>query len=147
MAGAAVGGKIKQPIIYAMSRKKQQEPKQPPIYRCTEALMRWAIPIVNSVPKSLAAQTLGGLVIRDLHDCLDAICIGLSTTDAAQRLQCIKLLGVHLTAVRTTMRVFTENRYISLDQEGDFLDLLNPVTAQLAIWQSKWESKAETVAE
>ena len=147
MAGAAVGGTTKQPIINAMSRKKKQEPKQPPIYRCTEALMRWAIPVVNSVPKSLAAQTLGGLVIRDLHDCLDTICIGLSTADAAQRLQCIRLLGVHLTAVRTTMRVFTENRYISLDQEGDFLDLLNPVTTQLANWQSKWESGAKAVAE
>lgn len=147
MAGAAVGGIIQQPTISTMSRKKKQEPKQPPIYRCTEALMRWAMPIVDSVPKSLAAQTLGGLVIRDLHDCLDAINIGLSTADPAQRLQCIKLLGVHVSAVRTTMRVFTENRYISLDQERDFLDLLNPIMTHLAMWQNKWESGDKTVAE
>lgn len=130
-----------------MSRKRKQEPKQPPIYRCTEALMRWAIPIVNSVPKSLAAQTLGSLVIRDLHDCLDTINIGLNTADAAQKLQCIQLLSVHLTAVRTTMRVFTENRYISLDQESDFLGLLNQITPQVALWLDKWESGAKAVAE
>jgi len=45
------------------------------------------------------------------------------------------------------MRVFTENRYISLDQESDFLDLLNQITPQIALWLDKWESGAKAVAE
>ena len=130
-----------------MSKKgnNTNEPKKTPIYRASEMLLRWALPIVDSLPKSLASQTLGGLFIRDLHDCLDAITIALSTTDRAQKIQCIKLLCVHLTSIQTTMRAFTENRYVSLNQKADFLDLVNPITIQAEAWLAKWD--ASTVAE
>lgn len=81
-------------------------------------------------------------MIRDLHDCLDAITIALSTSDRAQKIQCIKLLSVHLTSIETTMRAFTENRYVSLKQEADFLDLVNPITVQAEAWLAKWETGA-----
>lgn len=124
------------------SGKKSNEPKKAPIYRASERLLSWALPVVDSLPKSLACQTLGGLVIRDLHDCLTSITIGLSTNDLAQKTQCIKLLMVHLTAVQTAMRVFTENRQVSLKQEEDFLDLVNPITVQAKAWLSKWDTDA-----
>lgn len=60
----------------------------------------------------------------------------------AQKTQCIKLLMVHLTAVQTAMRVFTENRQVSLKQEEDFLDLVNPITVQAKAWLSKWDTDA-----
>lgn len=127
-----------------MSRKgnKPTEPKKTPIYRASERLLSWAMPIVNSLPKSLASQTLGGLVIRDLHDSLDAITIGLTTGDRAQKVQCIKLLTVHITAVQTAMRTFTEHRYISLKQEAEFLDLVNQITVQAEAWLTKWDTGA-----
>ncbi len=97
------------------------------------------MPIVNSLPKSLASQTLGGLLIRDLHDSLTAITIGLCTQDRAQKIQCIKMLSVHLTAVQTAMRTFTEHKCISLKQEAEFLDLVNQITVQADAWLFKWE--------
>lgn len=123
-----------------MNRKGKQKnsPRKAPIYRSTERLISWAMPVVDSLPKSLAAQTLGGIVIRDLHDCLDTILIAISATDETQKLECIKLLNVHLTAIATAMRVFTENRYMSIKQEADFLDLFNPITSQAQTWLVKW---------
>ena len=97
------------------------------------------MPVVDSLPKSLASQTLGGLLIRDLRDCLNAVLLGQDTADVPAKIQCIRLLLTNLTAVRTTMRVFTENRYISVKQEMEFLDLVNPVQIQAIAWLRKWE--------
>lgn len=126
---------------------KPSEPRKAPIYRASERLLSWAIPIVNSVPKSLAAQTLGGLLIRDLHDSLNAITIGLRANDTAQKVQCIKLLSVHLTSVQSVMRAFTENRYVSMKQEAEFLDLVNQITVQAEAWLQKWDTGANAVAQ
>lgn len=131
-----------------MNRKgNKTEPKKTPIYRASERLLSWAIPVVNSLPKSLASQTLGGLLIRDLHDSLNAITIALRATDKAQKIQCIKLLCVHLTAVQTVMRTFTENRFVSLKQEAEFLDLVNQITTQAEAWLVKWETGDKAVAD
>lgn len=132
-----------------MSRKgnKPTEPRKTPIYRASERLLSWAMPIINSLPKSLASQTLGGLVIRDLHDSLTAITIGLCAIDKAQKAQCIKMLIVHTTAVKTAMRTFTEQRYISLKQEAEFLDLVNQITVQADAWLAKWDTSENAVAD
>ena len=120
-------------------RKKAKQPKQPPIYRASERLLSWSVPIVDSMPKSLASQTLVGLLISDLRDCLTAVLIGHDAVDLSAKIQSIKLLIGNLTAVRTTMRIFTENRYISLKQEMEFLDLVNPIQVQALAWLNKWE--------
>lgn len=86
------------------------------------------------------------MVIRDLHDCLTTIVIALGATDNAQKANCIKLLHVHLTAVKTAMRVFTEHRNISPKQEAEFLDLLNPICTQADAWLAKYESGTNAVA-
>ena len=91
------------------------------------------------MPKSLACQTLGGLLIRDLRDCLNAVLLGQDTDDAPAKVQCIKILLTNLTGIRTTMRVFTGNRYVSVKQEMEFLDLVNPIQIQAAAWLRKWE--------
>ena len=122
-------------------KKKQNKPTQPPIYRASERLLSWAMPIVDSLPKSLACQTLGGLLIRDLHDCLGTILIAKDVTDTGAKIQAIKLLLVSLTSVQTTMRTFTELRAVSLKQEADFLDLVNPITNQAKGWLRKWENE------
>ena len=118
---------------------KTKKAKTPPIYRASERLLSWAVPVVDSLPKSLASQTLGGLLIRDLRDCLNAVLLGQDTADVPAKIQCIRLLLTNLTAVRTTMRVFTEDRYISVKQEMEFLDLVNPVQIQAIAWLRKWE--------
>lgn len=116
-----------------------KQAKQPPIYRASERLLSWAVPIIDSMPKSLASQTLGGLFIRDLRDCLSTILLGQDATDAETKGQCIRILIANLTNIRTTMRIFTENRYVSIRQEMEFLDLVNPIQVQAAAWLNKWE--------
>ena len=59
------------------NRKKKQEPKQPPIYRATEALMRWAIPIVGCVVKR-GYVYLSNRTVHGLHEALvmmQAVCL------------------------------------------------------------------------
>lgn len=124
---------------------RTKKAKQPPIYRASEKLLSWAVPVVDSMPKSLASQTLGGLLIRDLRDCLNSVLLAHDTADVPAKVQLIKLLLTNLTAVRTTMRIFTENRYVSVKQEMEFLDQVNPVQVQALAWLSKWEKP--TVAE
>ena len=117
---------------------KTKKAKTPPIYRASERLLSWAVPVVDSLPKSLASQTLGGLLIRDLRDCLNAVLLG-QDSDVPAKVQCIKILLTNLTGIRTTMRVFTGNRYVSVKQEMEFLDLVNPIQIQAAAWLRKWE--------
>ncbi len=121
---------------------KKGKPKQPPIYRALERLLSWAVPVVDSLPKSLACQTLGGLLIRDMRDSLTYVMTATEAEDVNAKIECIKLLAVNLTNIRTTMRVFTENRSISLKKEAEFLDLVNAVTTQQNAWLQKWETKA-----
>lgn len=118
---------------------RTKKAKTPPIYRAIERLLSWAVPMVDSLPKSLACQTLGGLLIRDLRDCLNAVLLGQDTGDVPAKVQCIKVLLTNLTGIRTTMRVFTGNRYVSVKQEMEFLDLVNPIQIQAAAWLRKWE--------
>lgn len=122
---------------------RTKKSKVPPIYRAIERLLTWAVPIANSLPKSLASQTLGGLLIRDLHDCLNAVLLGQDTDDVPAKVQCIKVLITNLTGIRTTMRVFTGSHYISVKQEMEFLDLINPIQIQAASWLRKWESTVD----
>ena len=53
-----------------MARRNIGKPGQPPIYRAAERLLQWATPVIDSLPKSLATQTMGGAVIRNLLDAL-----------------------------------------------------------------------------
>lgn len=81
--------------------------------------------------------------MRDLHDCLNAVLLGQDTDDVPAKVQCIKVLIANLTGIRTTMRVFTGSHYISVKQEMEFLDLINPIQIQAASWLRKWESAVD----
>lgn len=61
------------------------KPAQLPIYRAVERLMTWAIPVIERLPKSLPYQTLGGLLIRDIRECMDAVILTTQATDYTHR--------------------------------------------------------------
>ncbi len=112
------------------------KPAQLPIYRAVERLMIWAIPVVERLPKSLPFQTLGGLLIRDIRECMDAVIL---TTQAAgyTRIESLHILIARMTSVKTTMRVLKASKKITAQQEVQFLDLINPIAMQAGAWMCK----------
>lgn len=125
---------------------------QAPVYRLTERLLSWMIPVVARLPKSTPFQVLGGKIISNLSDCLDIISIAYaldrnSPTYDARKKDCYGNLCVRLTSVKTLMRVFTRQRFtnpkgdlvpvVSPKQEGQFIDLINQVAVQVDAWLGK----------
>lgn len=117
------------------------KPAQLPIYRAVERLMMWAIPFVERLPKSLPYQTLGGLLIRDIRECMDAVIL---TTQASgyTRINAINILIARMTAVKSTMRTLKGVKKITAQQEVQFLDLINPISMQAGAWKSSMEKEA-----
>lgn len=117
------------------------KPAQLPIYRAVERLMLWAVPYVERLPKSLPYQTLGGLLIRDIRECLDAIILATQASDYT-RIEALNILVARMTAVKTTMRVFKNLKKITEKQEVQFLDLINPIQMQAGAWINKVTKEA-----
>lgn len=122
---------------------------QAPVYRLTERLLSWSMPMVARLPKSLPYQVLGGKFISNLHECLDIITIAYmldkeSPTYSARKKDCYGNLCVRLTSLKTSMRVFTRQRFtnpkgdlvpvVSPKQEGQFLDYINQIAIQIDAW-------------
>lgn len=120
---------------------KKQQPAQLPIYRAVERLMIWAVPYVERLPKSLPYQTLGGLLIRDIRECMDAVIL---TTQASgyTRINTLSILIARMTAVKSTMRALKATKKITEEQEVQFLDLINPISMQAGAWMCKIEKEA-----
>ncbi len=112
------------------------KPAQLPIYRAVERLMIWVIPFVERLPKSLPYQTLGGLLVRDIRECLDAVILATQASEYA-RLDAINILIARMTAVKSTMRCLKAVKKITAQQEVQFLDLVNPIAMQAGAWRCK----------
>ena len=91
--------------------------------------MTWAIPVIERLPKSLPYQTLGGLLIRDIRECMDAVILTTQATDYT-RIEALNILIVRMTSVKTTMRVLKASKKITAQHEVQFLDLINPIAMQ-----------------
>lgn len=117
------------------------KPAQLPIYRAVERLMIWAIPVVERLPKSLPYQTLGGLFIRDIRECMDAVILTTQASDYT-RIEALNILVACMTSVKTTMRVLKASKKITAQQEVQFLDLINPIAMQAGAWMCKIKKEA-----
>lgn len=117
------------------------KPAQLPIYRAVERLMIWAIPVIERLPKSLPYQTLGGLFMRDVRECMDAVILTTQTTDYT-RIEALNILIARMTSVKTTMRVLKASKKITAQQEVQFLDLINPIAMQAGAWLGKIKKEA-----
>ena len=117
------------------------KPAQLPIYRAVERLMTWAIPFVERLPKSLPYQTIGGLLIRDIRECMDAVIL---TTQASgyTRIEPLQILIARMTAIKTAMRVLKATKRITAKQEVQFLDLINPIAMQAGAWMGAIQKEA-----
>lgn len=127
----------------------KHKPSQAPVYRLTERLLSWAMPVAARLPKSLPFQVLGGRFVSNINDCLDIIATAYtldrnSPTYEARKKDCYGCLILRLTSLKTLMRVFVRQRYanpkgelvpvVSPKQEGAFIDLINQIGIQIEAW-------------
>lgn len=118
------------------------KPAQLPIYRAVECLLIWAIPMVERLPKSLPYQVLGGRIIANINDCLDAIIFATQSTDYT-RIGQLNILIARMTTVKTAMRTLKATKKIAANQEVQFLDLINPIAMQAGAWRNKVTKDAQ----
>lgn len=119
------------------------KPAQVSIYRVTERLLLWAVPIVERLPKSLPYQVMGRKVIEDIEESLDLITLALQSDGGDGRLQLLDLLTVRMTSVRTHFRILSELKALSLNQHAAYLEFATSIASQLGAWRKKTR---ETVA-
>lgn len=112
------------------------KPAQLPIYRAVERLMIWVFPVVERLPKSLPYQTIGGLLIRDIRECMDAVILT-TQSSGRDRLAGVNILIARMTSVKTAIRVLKAMKRITPQQEVQFLDLINPISIQAGSWRAK----------
>lgn len=121
------------------SRKSGRKfaPTQAPIYRQTELLLAWAIPVVDSLPKSLACQTIGKKIIEDLMESLDAISLALLAEKGEARLELINIVDVRLTSVRTALRTLVGLKMgVSPKQQSQYIGLLANISGSVSKWRN-----------
>ena len=112
-------------------------PTQAPVYRQTEMLLAWAVPVVDSLPKSLAAQTMGRKIIEDIMESLDAISLALIAEKGEARLELINILDVRLTSVRTALRTLVGMKMgVSPKQQSQYIGMLANISGGVAKWRN-----------
>ena len=113
------------------------KPSQASIYRATERLLQYSVGIAERLPKSLPYRVLGKRMISDLMNALDYIVLAFQAEEGEQRLRCIDAFIFHMTAVKTTYRVFVNQKVISPKQLDQFLSLASNIGTQAGAWRRK----------
>lgn len=100
-------------------------------------LLAWAAPVVDSLPKSLAAQTMGRKIIEDIMESLDAISLALIAEKGEARLELINILDVRLTSVRTALRTLVGMKMgVSSKQQSQYIGMLANISGSVAKWRN-----------
>ena len=113
------------------------KPSQASIYRTTERLLQYSIGIVERLPKSLPYRVLGERMVSDIMNALDYIVLAFQAEEGEPRLRCIDAFILHMTAVKTTYRVFVNAKVISPKQLNQFLALASNISTQAGAWRRK----------
>lgn len=118
---------------------------QSSLYRAVENLAMWWIPVGGRTPNSPVLRHYVHLCSGAIDDALIAIHLGLETDrDAAQeRLDCIDTAHVHLTRVKTIVRILKEYSDInghacvlSNKQFAHFSLCMNKIYTELGLWRN-----------
>lgn len=121
---------------------------QSSIYREVERLLFWTMDVVDRLPKSLAMQELGKKVIRDLTESLDAVTLALQTERGDARRECIDVLILRMTSVKTIFRLLYEkskqsnSKVLTPKQYTVFLEFVQSIGSEVGRWR-----KAQTFKE
>ena len=118
---------------------------QSSLYRAIENLAMWWIPVGGRTPNTPVLRHYVNLCSGAIDDALIAIHLGLETDrDAVQeRLDCIDTAHVHLTRVKTIVRILKEYsdknghaRVLSNKQFAHFSICMNKIYTELGLWRN-----------
>ena len=86
-------------------------------------------------------------MIVEIMESLDCIVLAFQVKNGSARLEFINALIMRMTSVKTTFRVFVENRnsQLSQKQHEEFLRLITAVSTQAGAWRSKNTMDAQNV--
>ena len=118
---------------------------QSSLYRAVENLAMWWIPVGGRTPNTPVLRRYVDLCSNAVDDALTAIHLGLETNqDAArERLECIDMAHVHLTRIKTIVRILKEYsdtnghvRVLTDRQFAHFSVSINKIYTELGLWRN-----------
>lgn len=125
---------------------------QSSLYREVENVLIWFIPVSARVPKIIALRSITENCTTDLTDALTAIALGLQSDDPKDVKDCIDVILLHITKVKTAVKILKEfsDRSSAIHilndrQVSNFSLSINKISTELGKWRSKVVSKLERI--
>lgn len=124
------------------------KPSQSSLYRDLENLALWFIPVSNRIPNQFGLRVNAERIINEINNAITVCALALQEADIKTRLELINTLVVHLTTVKSVIKVLVEwsmrgtptARIISTGQRAEFYTLMTKIGAQLAGWKKSTAS-------
>lgn len=124
---------------------------QSSLYRAIENLAMWWIPVGGRTPNTPVLRHYVNVCSSAINDALIALHIGLEVdrNAAQERLECIDTVYVHLTRVKTLVRILKEYsdtnehvRVLSNKQYAHFSVSMNKIFTELGMWRESTQKRA-----
>lgn len=125
---------------------------QSSLYREVENVLIWFIPVSARVPKIIALRSITEDCTTNLSDALTAIALGLQSDNLNDVKDCIDMVLLHITKVKTAVKILKEFSdrssaiHILNDRQVSTFSLsINKISTELGKWRSKVVSKLERI--
>lgn len=121
---------------------------QSSIYRSIENVMIWFIPVSARVPNVVALRCLTEECTINISDALTSVALGLQSKNWKDVRDCIDMVLLHMTKVKTAVKVLKEfsdrsaTIHILNDRQLSVFSLsMNKIMTELGKWRKKVEER------
>lgn len=125
---------------------------QSSLYREVENVLIWFIPVSARVPKIIALRSIAEECTTNLSDALTAIALGLQSDSLEDTKDCIDMVLLHITKVKTAVKILKEfsDRSSAIHilndrQVSNFSLSINKISTELGKWRSKVVEKLNRI--
>ncbi len=126
---------------------------QSSLYREVENVLVWFIPVSARVPKIIALRSITEECATNLCDALTAIALGLQSDSLSDTKDCIDMVLLHITKVKTAVKILKEfsDRSSSIHilndrQVSNFSLSINKISTELGKWRSSVVTKLNRIS-
>lgn len=116
---------------------------QSSLYREVENVLIWFIPVSARIPKIIALRSIAEECTTNLSDALTAIAFGLQSENPGDTKDCIDMVLLHITKVKTAVKILKEfsDRSSAIHilndrQVSNFSLSINKISTELGKWRS-----------
>lgn len=125
---------------------------QSSLYREVENVLIWFIPVSARVPKIIALRSIAEECTTNLSDALTSIALGLQSDSLEDTKDCIDMVLLHITKVKTAVKILKEfsDRSSAIHilndrQVSNFSLSINKISTELGKWRSKVVEKLNRI--